>query len=275
MTENQNTELRARIIAAAITLIVMIAVAILLRNSYMSFSEMAVASNNNSDVVLDEEFVDILEMPAAPDMVGDEPAKATADEMLESQPTPISGTDLTDNGDAGKPHDVVAKKEEAPMKVNNKKDDKKVGATDDKKKRQEEEIKRQANNEVANAFNKASGKHNNATSNIDVGNNGRPDGTAPQGTLTGTGTGTVGGGWSIPSYGAVKSTVTGSVKMILKINKEGRVVSVTFDGGTAPAATNAAVRQACKAEVMARRFTRANYNDAPETTNAYITYTFK
>lgn len=78
----------------------------------------------------------------------------------------------------------------------------------------------------------------------------------------------------IPAYGKVPSTVTGSVKMMLKIDRTGRVTSVTFQGGDAPAATDPAVRRAVEAEVRARRFTRADDN-APEESTAYVTYTFR
>lgn len=79
----------------------------------------------------------------------------------------------------------------------------------------------------------------------------------------------------MPRYSPVTSTVTGSVKMVVTINRNGEVTDVRFDGGDAPAATNTAVRNACAAEVRRHKFTRSNPDTAPESSKAYITYTFK
>lgn len=78
----------------------------------------------------------------------------------------------------------------------------------------------------------------------------------------------------MPAYAKVPSTHTGSVRMEVKIDRTGRVKSVRFIGGDAPASTDPGVRRAVEAEVRSRRFTRAS-DDAPEEATAYITYTFK
>lgn len=78
----------------------------------------------------------------------------------------------------------------------------------------------------------------------------------------------------MPSYNSVPSTVTGSVVMMVKIDRNGRVKSVTFRGGDAPAATSPEVRAACEREVRSRIFTRSDDN-APEESTAYITYRFR
>jgi hypothetical protein len=62
--------------------------------------------------------------------------------------------------------------------------------------------------------------------------------------------------------------------MMVKIDRNGKVKSVSFQGGDAPAATNPKVRAACEREVRSRNFTRSD-NDAPEESTAYITYRFR
>ncbi|MCD8385949.1 MAG: hypothetical protein LUD17_03545 [Bacteroidales bacterium] len=262
-------------IQASIGTTVIVGLALLLMFCcHLGLASTKIVPEEQPTIFMDEEYIDILQMPSAPDMKGDEPSRAQADEQLSAQPTPISGTDVEDAGSGVDAPKVVAQKEESPMKVKEKEPEQPAPAVD-KKKKEEEEIQRQANNEIANAFNKSQGKHNNASGASDDGNNGTPSGNSPQGTLTGSGTGTAGGGWSIPSYAPVLSTVTGSVKMVVTIDRYGNVTNLRFDGGDAPAATNSQVRQACAAEVKSRKFTRANYENAPETSTAYITYTFK
>lgn len=223
-----------------------VAIAILvMMATHLPLSQAMVAANaeRGVDMVIEEEeFIEVI--PESPEPISDPapiedaPTRATATEQAPSQPKPENGPAV------------------------------------DTKKLEEDAIKREANEEISNAFSKT-GKHNNSTSNTDQGNNGSPDGNAQLGSLTGTGTGTVGGGWGMPNYSPVMSTVTGSVKMILTIDKEGNVTNVAFDGGNPPAATNTAVRQACAAEVRRHRFTRSNPDTAPATSKAYITYTFK
>ncbi len=277
MTHDSNTERQARLAAVALTIVIIAACVALMVCSHLSLSGTDAPQADKQDIVMvEEEFIEVVDMPSAPDMDGMHESRAQADEQLESQPTPVAGTDVEDKGAAGDPPPVAVAKHESPVKQKKPEAEKKPkGPAVDKKKKEEEAIKRKAENEVANAFSKSQGKHNNAAGAKDKGNNGVKDGNAPQGSLTGHGTGKAGGGWAIPRYGAVRSTVTGSVRMVVTIDRNGAVTSLRFDGGDAPAATNAAARSACAAEVRAHRFTRANPDDAPDTATAYITYTFK
>lgn len=232
---------------------------------------------HKSEIVLDEEFVTMADLPLSSATVFDEIAAAHLDESsdADSKPAPETGTDPVDNGAAGDPQPVVTTDRESSAKVQEKPQPEKPGPAVDKKDSEEEKVKRQTNNQVSNAFGKANGKHNADNGTGDAGNAGRPDSKASQGSLTGRGTGQAGGGWKIPAYGSVASPVTGSVVMMLKIDRTGKVTSVAFQGGEAPAATNSKVKEACKAEVYSRRFTRANPDDAPDESTAYITYTFR
>ncbi len=226
----------------------------------------------------EEEFVEVTDLPVAPDLSHNTEASAQLPENsdAESKPASESGQDVENQGEKGAPAPVAVQKHPSEIKapVKEKKNNKK-GPETDKKKQEQEKAKREANNQVSNAFKNAAGRHNTANGNGDKANAGKKDGKAPQGNLTGRGTGQAGGGWHIPQYASVPSPVTGSVKMTLTINRDGRVTEAVITGGDAPAATNPAVRQACLTEVRSRRFTRADAADAPETSRAYITYTFR
>lgn len=259
---------------SAISTAIIVALAVLMMMcTHLSLADEEAAAMQQDAVELDqEEYIDVIDIPAAPNMAGDEPAAARSDEQNQSQPTPASGTDVADSGPAADAPQQVASDEPQPVQEQ-KKPEKPAGPSKEELQRQEEQ--RMAQNEVANAFSHATGKHNTANGAADNGNSGSPDSRSEQGEHTGRGTGSAGDGWAIPPYGAVKSPVTGSVKMTLTIDREGRVTDVKFTGGDAPAATNQTVRNACAIEVRRHRFTRSNPDTAPETSRAYITYTFR
>ncbi len=225
-----------------------------------------------------EEFAEIIDLPQSAAPAADNPAPAPLPEEMHgaATPTPESGHDLDNHGEPAEAPATVTSKQTSPVKVKDKKPEKTGPTPEELKKQQQEkereEARRRATANTLNAFQNALGKNNTASAGRTPGNAGAPSDRASA--LNGRGTGYAGGGWMIPSYAKVPSAVTGSVKMMLKIDRNGRVTSVSFQGGDAPAATDPAVRRAVEAEVRARRFTRADDN-APEESTAYITYTFK
>ncbi len=273
------TEQQARIIAAACTVVIAALLVALLGVTYISIKERVYPPPKpKSEIVMvdEEEFIEVIETQAYASADGHENAASYNEETIQeqSQPTPASGTDVEDKGQPADAPKMVTGKEPSPVKE--KKDDqpKKTGPVEDKEKKQQEETKRMAQNEVANALKNANGKHNSSTSANDKGNSGDSSVDKSQQGTTGHGTGNVGGGWIIPHYSAVPSNVTGSVKMVVKIDASGKVISVSFNGGEPPAATNSAVRAAIEREVKSKKFSRSSYDDAQPAT-AYITYTFK
>lgn len=271
-----NTERLARIIASIGTALVVGLVIVVLSATYLNVHAIDKKQENKADITLLEEFVEVVETSSLAKSADKEDTSSHLDETVQmpSQPAPASGTDLEDRGPVAEAPKPVSTPEPSPVKVKKDKP-KNTGAAEDKKKKEEEEVRRKANNEVANAFKNASGKHNSATSATeDKGNSGNKNADPSAQGTTGTGRGKVGGGWIMPVYAQVPSTVTGSVTLTVKIDATGRVTSVNFSGGTPPAATNAALRSAIEREVRARKFSRASYDDAQPAT-AYITYTFK
>lgn len=263
---------KPRIIAAAATaLIVALAVTLMCCTGLAFHPEQAPERPHVTlDVEEPEEFVEVIEAPGT----NEADALAQASEQKPSQPADPSGPDSDDAGERGPEPKINTSKAEQPVKVK-KKEKSPEQIAREKKQKEEEAIKRKASEDIAGAFSNRKGKHANQAGNTDRGDNGKPDGNAPGGTLTGRGTGKAGGGWSLPRYAPVASTLTGSVELEVTIGREGQVEKVAVVGGQAPAATSKQVQQACIAEVRSRRFTRANKADAPASAKAYITYNFR
>lgn len=231
---------------------------------------------HDSEILLDEEYAELLDLPVpkTPRVSAPSPAMDETAEDNKADAAPETGMETVD---AGKPADApqtVVQDNPAPVKAEKK--DKPVrqgpSAEELKKKKEEEAARRKATSQTQNAFRNA-GKDNTTNRGRTEGNAGRPDGSASA--VNGRGTGRVGGGWSMPRYAEVPSTVTGSVELMVKINRTGNVTSVSFLGGDAPAATTASVRAACEREVRSRRFSRPDPDNAPEESTAYITYRFR
>ncbi len=270
---------RTRLYSALATLVVclLILTGLLLGRVELRVSDREWPPKRTGEITV-EEYADIIDLPQTQAPAADNPSPAPLPEPEQNlaEPTPESGHDVTDRGEPAEAPPTVTTRRESPVKAKPKAPAK-TGPTAEELRRQkeqkeQEEARRRATSNTRNAFQNARGKNNTAADGRKPGNAGAPSDRASA--LNGRGTGYAGGGWNIPAYAKVPSTVTGSVKMMLKIDRQGRVTSVRFQGGDAPAATDPAVRRAVEAEVRSRRFTRSDDN-APEESTAYITYTFR
>lgn len=270
---------RPRAIALCATLLIAVATVLLLR-----FSTLTIDATprrwppvHDGEIALadDEQFFDVIEdipepVPSAAEAA---PAVNPVKENRKSDPAPQSGHDMRDRGAAGNAPVHTTSTRPSPVKAEKKEQVKPAGPTKEElERRAAEEARRRANAATASAFQKSAGKNNTANSGKTEGNSGSPAGKSQS--VHGTGTGTVGGGWRLPAYAKVPATVTGSIKMMVRIDRQGKVTSVSFQGGDAPAATDSRLRAAVEAEVRSRRFTRTDSN-APDQATAYITYRFK
>jgi len=270
---------RPRLIAICVTVAAALLLTVLLHMGTLSVGALnrEWPPRHDSEVALaeiDEQYFDVIENIPAP--VHEEAAPAPDDlkESHKSTPAPESGHDVVDRGSAGDAPKTVTSKKPSPVKVKKKEQPKQTGPSKEEIERQQaEEARRRANAATASAFQRSEGKNNTSNRGKEEGNSGRPDGASAS--VNGTGTGTVGGGWALPRYAKVPATTTGSIKMMVKVDRSGRVKSVSFQGGDAPAATDARLRRAVEAEVRSRRFTRPSAADAPDEATAYITYRFK
>ncbi|MDE6277002.1 MAG: energy transducer TonB [Muribaculaceae bacterium] len=191
-----------------------------------------------------------------------------------STPAPETGIDTRNSGKAGEATPTKASSRPSPVKVPAPEPKKNpAGPVEDTKKiKEEEEARRKASADLQTAFANTKGKNNTHNPGKTDGNSGNPAGSAAS-QQHGSGTGRVNGGWKMPSYAKVPSTMTGTIELKATIDSKGKVTAVEVIGGKAPAATNAALTEACKAEVRRRTFSRSD-NNAPESATAYITYRF-
>lgn len=257
--------------AAAATVIAAVIVAAVLCMLHLSAPDPAQLPQRpvTEIVEIDEDFVDLLDMAYGPS----DPSPAYAPEPVSrrSRPAEASGQDREDAGKAAAPAPDVTQKAPSPVSRTQKPEPPETGP--DKTRLAEEEARRKARKGVGDAFKNTSETPDNTSSQgSDPGDSGTPDGGRSD--SNGTGSGTVGGGWTMPRYSRVPSEVTGSIVLTAIVGADGNVVSVELTGGKSPAAADRALVQACMAEVKRRPFTR-NDDNAPDRATAVITYTFR
>lgn len=268
---------RSQAIAAALTALVALLTVVLLRFMTVSVdnTEREWPPRHEGEVTLadmpEENFFDVVTEPGPAKEHDPSPAENPEPADNLSDPAPATGHSTADRGPAGEAPATATSKRPAPVKAKTEPAPKKTGPS--KEELEREEARRRASAATRDAFRRAEGTDNTANRGKRPGNSGSPQGG--ESALNGSGTGTAGGGWIIPRYARVPSSLTGSIKMQLKIDRAGNVISVTFTGGNPPAATDGALRRAVEREVRSRRFTRSDGSVAPESATAYITYTFR
>lgn len=222
---------------------------------------------DSSEIVFGGEYVRLGDMPLPSEKLEQTPAMASEQDAM------VDGPDLADAGEAEAvaPEPTVST-EESPMKVKEKPQPEKTGPTKEELaeqariKKQKEEAERQA----AIRSRMKSGFTSKGSTN---GTSGSPNGNADQGALKGApGHNLV--GRTVESWGKPKSTLSGSVMVKVRVNRQGYVVGTPeVVGGTPPAASNAAVRQSCIAASRASRFSVSN--DAASEQVGVITWKFE
>ena len=268
MDRNRIIALSATAIIALLLMMVMMVVHISVSTTDREWpprhdGEVAVAEDEQYFEVMQEARVNVSSNQLAAPAKNPEPAKNQSD------PAPTTGHDVNDRGAAGNAPATATSSRPSPVKQQTQ------PATNHGPSQQqlaEEEARRRANAATSSAFNRAEGQNNTSQSGANAGNSGNPNGSST--TISGSGTGSVGGGWRMPAYQKVRSTVTGTIRVRATVRRDGTVSTVEIIGGTAPAATDRDLCNRVKQEVKSRRFTRTDDN-APETATAFITYTFK
>lgn len=268
---------RPRITAAVLTAIIALLTVILLCAFKLTVDTTVrewLPRHDGEIAVADEQYFDVISPVPVASAEEAAPAPAEQPAVNQSDPAPESGHDVTDRGPAGDAPATVTSKRPSAVKRPEKKPEKPAGPTKEEREAAEREAaRRRASSATRSAFQRAEGNNNTASTGKNAGNSGQPGGTSSS--LNGHGTGKVGGGWIMPSYARVPSTVTGSIKLEVKIDRNGSVTRVTFTGGNPPAATDTRLRQAVEREVRSRRFSRSDGSTAPASATAYITYTFR
>lgn len=264
-----------RIIALTVTCIIALLLMVLMMVVHISAGaldrewpprhdgEVAFAEDEQYFEVMQEARVNVSSNQLAAPAHNPEPSKRQSD------PAPTTGHDVADRGSAGDAPSTVTSSRPSPVKQQTQQP---TNQGPSQQELAEQEARRRANAATSSAFNRANGNNNTSQSGSTPGNSGNPSGTST--TISGSGSGTVGGGWKMPAYQKVRSTVTGSIKVRATVRRDGTVATAEVIGGAAPAATDRDLCNRVLAEVRSRRFTRTDDN-APESATAYITYTFK
>lgn len=268
---------RQRAIALCITLLLTVAAVLTLCLTHLSAAAKDRTwppQRQGQVTVADEElYFDVVEMPQHLSGVPEESSPAYSETPQDnlSEPEPVSGADLSDAGAAGKPQPPVTSKRPSTVKQKNNQSSETPGPAADAEKN--DQVKRRANSNVKGAFDRSDGRNNTQNSGKTAGDSGSPTGSDQS--YHGHAHGNANGGWIVPAYRKIPSSVTGSIKVRVVIGRDGSVKEISFiDGGKAPAATDRALRDAVRAEILSRRYTRSGDN-APERAVAIITYTFK
>lgn len=262
---------RTRLTALVATAIIAIFIVAILLLCHLGIGSTIIKERPTTELVeIDEEFVEFLDQSSTPS--NPLPAYTPKPKQNRSESAPATGSDLRDQGKAARPKPNVTSSQPAPVKATKKEVPEKTGPS--KEELEQEEARRRARQGIADAFKTSENAKDNTTSSGNKpGDSGKPSGS--ESAVDGSGTGSVGGGWIMPAYPKVPSTLTGRIELRATVGQDGRVIDVKQTGGKAPAGTDAKLVAKCIAEVKARRFTRTDSSDAPQSAIARIIYTFK
>lgn len=178
--------------------------------------------------------------------VNDTPAPSESPEQAVS-----NAQDIKDEGSVGEVAPLVLSAQESPAKIKDKSIPEKNGPTKEELAEQER-IKRQQ--EAAERIRNQMKFGNSGSGN---GKAGSPEGNSTIGAAGGTPGHTL-AGRTLEKWGRPKSQYTGTIRIRVRVNRDGFVVGTpTYDGGDGPASANAAVRQSCIAAARESRFSVA------------------
>lgn len=262
---------RPRLIAGIATIAVALCLTITLAMAHLTFDPSTLRQPPRPMTAIEpmeEEWVDLLSEIPVKTPSDPSPAYNPTPQSNESKASEASGVDVRDSGDKGASLPDVVTEQPSDVKRPKKEEQPQVGPSQEEL---EEEARRKARQGIADAFSKSDSKNNTTATGTSEGDTGTPSGQASD--VDGSGQGTVGGGWRMPKYAKVPSTVTGSIELEAVVNSSGEVTSVKLVGGKAPAAATTSLVESCIKEVKSKRFTRSDSNP-PERAIAHITYTF-
>lgn len=214
------------------------------------------------------EFVDML--PASLDGYDDARPYSPVEENHRSEAALPGGTDIVDAGSTHRAVKPAGSTRPSPVTTPQSTPIKQDEAAEE---RLREDTRRRVREGISDAFKSPSDQADNtAAAGNEQGNTGSPDGSASN--VAGVGSGSVGGGWIMPSYAKVKSALTGSIELRATVGADGSVTAVEQVGGKAPAGADAVLVARCITEVRSRRFTRRD-DIPPASATARITYIFR
>ncbi len=265
MNDPKKQSRRDRIVAIALTVLLYLGIIALCVFTCLRFppdgEELPLPQPEEDGVLFGGEYVMLGDNPQLDLSESDQPAPTEGEEAAQD------GLDIEDGGEAApEPAPVVTSKQESPMKVKEKPKPEKTGPTKEDLAKQEKERKeKEAAERIKNKVKFGSGGSGS-------GQSGSPDGNASTGAVAGS-PGHNLSGRTIESFTNPSSTLSGTIRVRVKVNAKGQVVSATYAGGSGAAAGNATVRQNCVNASLKSRF--SVLVDSNKDQSGEITWRFK
>lgn len=260
MDENKNKA--SGLVATVVFHFAIIAILLWVTLSFTGVPKKVWPPEDTSEILLEDEYVEILTPKPRLKPVKD-PAKSE-----ESQPAPIP--DAQDRVDAGEPAPevpvVTTTTRESPVKVKQQPVPEKSGPTQaeieaEAKAKREAEAQERIQNRVN--FNKNSGEGTND------GKGKGKDAATSHGSKPGFNL----RGRSIEKWDSPRATLTGTIVIEVRVDREGKVIKASYQSGNGAVAADESARRSCIAAAMASRFS-VDLNARAEQTGT-ISYRFE
>lgn len=185
----------------------------------------------------------------------------------EAETSAKSGEDIQDEGTQGEPEPLVTSVGESPAKEKEKAKPEKTGPTKEEL-AERERVKREK--EAAERIKNQVKFGNNGNG---AGNAGSPDGNSTVGATSGTPGHTL-KGRTLESFGRPKSQLSGTIRIKVRVNRQGYVIgSPQYVGGEGPASANLTIRNRCISASQESRFSVSE--DAQAEQVGVITWRFE
>ena len=238
-------ERKSQIIAALVTILIHVGVALLLVLCCMQYPDTDEPEPQPvppTDITFGGEFVALGDMET-PDIQGEPKAEAADEE------TTADAEETVDQGPQGEGTDLVASNQESVMKTKKKKEGPTKEELEEQAKAKKEQERKESerkkiSDKAKNAFKKSD----------DSGKSGSAGGNSKTGAVKGAPGHTLGAGYTIASWGRPSSGFDGVIKIKVRVNAKGQVVEATYASGTGSAASDRQVRRSCEQASRNSRF---------------------
>ncbi len=254
--EKRSDKVVATVVTVAVHAIVVALMIVIYLTAYVPSEEEA-KPEDVSELLLDGEYV----------MAGDIPEPA-----LDSEPAP-EHTDVTTTS-SPEPQPVeqspqpVAPAKESPMKVT---ESKPTISKEEQERIKEAERREAAAKEIARKVNFGKTASSSASGSGE-GKSGQADGNAATGALSGRPAANL-HGRTLETWENPRATEVGTIIVAVRVDRQGRVVSAEYNGGSGTVAGSASARKSCVASALRSKFS-VDLNAKAEQTGT-ITYRFR
>lgn len=260
-----NRSRRDSVIAALLTLLIYAGIIVVCFFACLKFppggEPLPLPQPEDDGILLGGEYVMLGDDPS---LAVNSPEEAAPDETsTEAAP---EADDMVNAGESAEPAPAVTSKQESPMKVKEKPKPEKTGPT------KEEIAAREKARREKEAADKIKKQMTFSGKGSGQGKAGSPNGNSTTGAASGS-PGHNLAGRTIESFDKPSAQLSGEIRIRVKVNAKGQVVSATYEGGSGPAAANSTVRQRCVNASRRSRFSVRTDSDGDQ--SGVITWRFK